>query len=87
MNEQQKAEVNLQLMKMVTDVSDDLQFSSQGKLSDAQLINEINYWRSVRILKKLLHEGFISEDELIKIDALNRGSFSPALAQLMPSIP
>ncbi len=45
---------------------------------------EIDYWRAEKMLQKMLQKGLISEDELIKINKLNRQSFSPLYAQLMP---
>ena len=49
-----------------------------------QLQREYDYVRAQKLLKALLDEGFISESEFNKITALNRQSFSPALAEIMP---
>lgn len=48
-----------------------------------ELQGELDYWRSKKILQKMLDGGLITPDEFHKIDALNRRSFSPRLAQLM----
>lgn len=48
-----------------------------------ELQGELDYWRSRKILQKMLDGGLITPDEFHKIDALNRRSFSPRLAQLM----
>jgi len=44
---------------------------------------ELDYWRSRKILQKMLDQGLVTPDEFHKIDVLNRRSFSPKLAQLM----
>jgi hypothetical protein len=54
----------------------------KSKTQDA-LLRELDYWCSRKILADMLREGLISPDEYRKIDALNRQSFCPALAQLM----
>lgn len=49
-----------------------------------QLQREVDYIRAQRILDSMLQNGLISLSEFNKITALNRKSFSPALAQIMP---
>ncbi len=49
-----------------------------------QLQREVDYARAQRVLKSMLENGLISLSEFNKITALNRQSFSPALAQIMP---
>ena len=49
-----------------------------------QLQREVDYIRAQRILDSMLKSGLISLSEFNKITALNRKSFSPALAQIMP---
>lgn len=49
-----------------------------------QLQREVDYIRAQRILDSMLQGGLISLSEFNKITALNRKSFSPALAQIMP---
>ena len=49
-----------------------------------QLQREVDYVRAQRILSFMLQNGLISLSEFNKITTLNRKSFSPALAQIMP---
>lgn len=51
-------------------------------MSKEQMINEIFYKKSVKLLKILLQRGIISDDEYIKIDNLNQITFSPQLAEV-----
>ncbi|WP_169008412.1 SHOCT domain-containing protein [Faecalispora jeddahensis] len=53
-------------------------------VSQEQLQREVDYVRAQRILDFMLQNGLISLSEFNKITALNRKSFSPALAQIMP---
>jgi len=54
-------------------------------VSQEQLQRETDYARAQRILESLLQNGLISLSEFNKITELNRKSFSPALAQIMPA--
>lgn len=58
--------------------------STSRRLTSDEFQREIDYWRAEKILQKMLNEGLISKDEFNKINALNRQSFSPRLAQIMP---
>ncbi|GED68028.1 hypothetical protein BRE01_17300 [Brevibacillus reuszeri] len=49
-----------------------------------QLQREYDYLLAQQIVKSMLSNGLITEDEWNKITALNRKKFSPALAQIMP---
>jgi hypothetical protein len=51
-----------------------------------QLQRELDYMRATQVLGKMLDGGFISVMEFNEISLLNRHSFSPALAQIMPDI-
>lgn len=53
-------------------------------VTQEQLQREVDYARAQQILKAMLHNGLISLLEFNKITLLNRQSFSPALAQIMP---
>ena len=55
-------------------------------VSHEQLQREVDYVRAQRILSFMLQNGLISLSEFNKITSLNRKSFSPALAQIMPEI-
>lgn len=61
---------------------------SYGKrpISQEQLQRELDYLRAQRILETMLDKGLISLSEFNRITALNRRSFSPALAEIMPEI-
>jgi hypothetical protein len=53
-------------------------------VSQEQIQRETDYFRAQRILKQMLDKGLISLLEFNKITALNRQSFSPMLAGIMP---
>ena len=46
--------------------------------------NEINYYRAQKITEQLYAAGMISFDEYDKLTALNRKTFSPIYADLLP---
>lgn len=54
------------------------------KMSQEQLQREFDYIQAEKLLKKMLQKGLITEAEFNKIDALNRQTFSPFLAEIMP---
>ncbi|MDP3057876.1 MAG: hypothetical protein Q8N36_00230 [bacterium] len=54
-------------------------------ISQEQLQREVDYVRAQRMLDSLLQNGLISLSEFNKIASLNRQSFAPALAQIMPN--
>ena len=49
-----------------------------------QILDEINYFRAQKITDQLYASGLISFDEYDKLTELNRRSFSPMLADLLP---
>ena len=49
-----------------------------------QLQHEFDYIQAEKLLRKMLEKGLITEVEFNKIDALNRQTFSPYLAEIMP---
>ena len=53
-------------------------------VSQEQLQCELDYARAQQILSATLDKGLISLSEFNKITMLNRQSFSPALASIMP---
>lgn len=57
---------------------------SLNKVSTEQLQGEFDYFISKKILSNMLEKGLISDLEFKKIDVLNRKSFSPSLADIMP---
>ena len=52
--------------------------------TDEELKQEYNYYLAQKLLKKMLDNDMISEDEFNKITEKNRKSFSPYLAEIMP---
>lgn len=44
--------------------------------------NEVRYHVAHKLLNLMLKNGFITEDEYKKIDALNRKTFSPELSEV-----
>ena len=56
-------------------------------ISQEQLQHEVDYIRAQHILQSLFHKGLLSADEFAKITAVNRKTFSPVLAAILPSIP
>ncbi len=53
-------------------------------VSQEQLQREYDYFLAQQILESMLKNGLITLDEFNKITSLNRQSFSPSLAQIMP---
>ena len=70
-------------MAAITDVILEINYEKES-VSQEQLRREADYARSQKILKSMLNQGLISLSEFDKITALNRESFSPALAEIMP---
>ncbi len=56
----------------------------KNPVTQEQLQREVDYVMAQRILESLLDKGLISLSEFNKITTLNRQSFSPALAPIMP---
>lgn len=54
------------------------------KMSQEQIQREFDYIQAEKLLRKMFQKGLITEAEFNKIDALNRQSFSPFLAEIMP---
>jgi hypothetical protein len=74
----------------ITKITDkpDLQITSKRKpISTEKLQTEFDYYRAEKILRQMLKKGLISRAEFNKIVRLNRESFSPMLAQIMPDKP
>lgn len=72
--------------KKVTKITDEIienKIKSKS-VSLEQLQREFNYIQAEKLLKRMLEKGLISEVEFNKITALNRQTFSPVLAKIMP---
>ena len=78
---------NTQKQRFTSDAANERLAINHEKLpvSQEQLQRETDYARAQVILESLLRNGLISLSEFNKITALNRESFSPALAQIMPA--
>lgn len=73
-------------IKQVTSfISESINYE-KNSVSQEQLQREVDYARAQRILESLLNKGLISLSEFNSITALNRQSFSPVLAPIMPEI-
>ncbi|QPR67966.1 hypothetical protein I6G82_22810 [Lysinibacillus macroides] len=72
--------------KKVTKITDEIIDKSieLKRVSQEQLQREFDYIQAEKMLRKMLQKGLITEAEFNKIDALNRQTFSPFLAEIMP---
>lgn len=70
-------------MANITGVIPEINYEKKP-IPQEQLQREVDYVRAQRILAFMLQNGLISLLEFNKITSLNRKSFSPALAQIMP---
>lgn len=72
--------------KKITKISDEIIDKSVElkKVSQEQLQREFDYIQAEKLLRKMLGKGLITEIEFHKIDTLNRQTFSPFLAEIMP---
>jgi hypothetical protein len=78
--------VNQHEDKKVTKILDEAIENSTAlkRVSQEQLQCEFDYIQAEKLLRKMLEKGLITEVEFNKIDALNRQTFSPFLAEIMP---
>jgi flagellin-specific chaperone FliS len=70
-------------MTNVTDGMPELKYEKKP-VSQEQLQHEYDYFLAQQLLESMLKKDLITVDEFNKITTLNRKSFSPALAQIMP---
>ncbi len=54
------------------------------RISQEQLQREYNYIRAEKLLETMLQKGLITKGECNKVTELNRKTFSPYLAEIMP---
>ena len=71
----------------ITDKQDQLAIPKKTPLSTKELQREFDYYRAEKLLRQMLEKGLVTEVEFNKIMLLNRETFSPLLAQIMPDIP
>lgn len=51
-------------------------------MTEEQSSREVEYKMSLKLLNILLNRGIITENEYVKIDELNRQTFSPELSEV-----
>ncbi len=75
-------------MKVTKVIEEEINVSnSKRKITTEELQKEVDYFRAEKILKSMFEKGIISIDEFNKITELNRKTFSPFLAEIMPLSP
>ena len=72
--------------KKVTKITDEIIENrlEPKKVSQEQIQREFDYIQAEKLLNKMLEKGLITVAEFDKITALNRQTFSPVLAEIMP---
>ena len=58
-----------------------------GYFTQERIQGDLDYSRAQDIAKKMLDDGLISVAEFNKLTAINRETFSPLFAEIMPKIP
>ena len=58
-----------------------------GYFTQERIQGDLNYKRAQAIAKMMLDSGLISVAEFNKLTAINRETFSPLFAEIMPEIP
>lgn len=58
-----------------------------GYFTQERIQGDLDYNRAQDISKKMLDDGLISVAEFNKLTAINRETFSPLFAEIMPEIP
>ena len=72
--------------KKVTKITDEIIENriEQKSVSPEQIQREFDYIQAEKLLKIIFEKGLITVAEFDKITALNRQTFSPVLAEIMP---
>lgn len=58
-----------------------------GYFTQERIQGDLDYCRAQAIAKKMLDNGLISMTEFNKLNAINRETFFPLFAEIMPKIP
>ena len=58
-----------------------------GYFTQERIQGDLDYCRAQAIAKEMLDNGLISMTEFNKLNAINRETFSPLFAEIMPKIP
>lgn len=68
-------------------MTDEITNVQSGYFTQEQIQGDLDYRRAQTIAKKMLDDGLISVAEFNKLTAINRETFSPLFAEIMPKIP
>ena len=68
-------------------MTDEITNVQSGYLTQERIQGDLDYRRAQTIAKKMLDDGLISVAEFNKLTAINRETFSPLFAEIMPKIP
>ena len=68
-------------------MTDEITNVQSGYFTQERIQSDLDYYRAQKIAKKMLDDGLISMDEWGKLTAINRETFSPLFAEIMPKIP
>jgi len=71
-------------VKQITELTTTHVDAKQRPVTEERLQHEYDYYRSLKLLQKMLNAGLITQEEFEKIDRRNRQSFSPFGVELMP---
>ena len=68
-------------------MTDEITNAQSGYFTQELIQGDLDYRRAQTIAKKMLDDGLISVAEFNKLTAINRETFSPLFAEIMPKIP
>lgn len=68
-------------------MTDEITNVQSGYFTQEWIQGDLDYRRAQTIAKKMLDYGLISVAEFNKLTAINRETFSPLFAEIMPKIP
>jgi len=71
-------------VKQITELPTSHFAAKRKPVTEERLQCEYDYYRSLKLLQKMLNAGLITQEEFEKIDRRNRQSFSPFGVELMP---
>ena len=68
-------------------MTDEITNVQSGYFTQERIQGDLDYRIAQAIAKKMLDDGLISVAEFNKLTAINRETFSPLFAEIMPKIP
>ena len=71
-------------VKQITELPTSPFAAKRKPATEERLQCEYDYYRSLKLLQKMLSAGLITQEEFEKIDHRNRQSFSPFGVELLP---